>query len=397
MDRALGHNDRVTQSLLRRAALIVIVLAVGPRLASLQNVSENDPKVTTVRTPNDGIQPQLATDSAGTTHLIYFTGDPAHGDLSYVRMDRDRHFSDPIRINAQPGSALATGTVRGAQIAVGRDGRVHIAWHGSDTSGGAQAVLYTRSIKTGAGFESERNVATFTTGIDGSAIAADAAGNVYVVWHGGAPGVTDEGARRVWMARSTDDGASFARETAVSDAATGACGCCGVRAFADRFGDLFILYRSAREIVHRDTFLLTSRDHGSTFRSQMLHEWNVGACPMSTFALTQTSNGVLAAWETAGQVYWNSVEAGTGRISTPIPATGVATNRKHPVIARNSRGETLLAWTEGTGWNRGGAVAWQLFDKDGKPTAQHGRADGVPAWGSVAIAGRQDGGFVIIY
>jgi hypothetical protein len=34
-------------------------------------------------------------------------------------------------VNHIDGSAIATGTVRGAQIAVGAKGRVHVAWNGS--------------------------------------------------------------------------------------------------------------------------------------------------------------------------------------------------------------------------------------------------------------------------
>ena len=71
--------------------------------------------------------------------------------------------------------------------------------------------------------------------------------------------------------------------------------------------------------------------------------------------------------------------------------------RKHPALAGNARGETILAWTEGTGWNKGGSLAWQVYDKDGKPTAEHGRAAGVPTWSLVAVFARPDGGFTILY
>jgi len=57
----------------------------------------------------------------------------------------------------------------------------------------------------------------------------------------------------------------------------------------------------------------------------------------------------------------------------------------------------LLVWAEGTGWEKGGAVAWQLFDPSGKPTAEKGRADGVPVWGLVAAVPRADGSFTIFY
>jgi hypothetical protein len=49
------------------------------------------------------------------------------------------------------------------------------------------------------------------------------------------------------------------------------------------------------------------------------------------------------------------------------------------------------------GWNRGGAVAWQVFDKEGKATAIKGRTDGVPPWSLVAVFTRADGGFTVIY
>jgi hypothetical protein len=55
-------------------------------------------------------------------------------------------------------------------------------------------------------------------------------------------------------------------------------------------------------------------------------------------------------------------------------------------VAVNGRGEMLLAWTEGTGWKKGGALAWQLFDKTGKATATKGRKEGgVPVWGLPAV------------
>ena len=86
----------------------------------------------------------------------------------------------------------------------------------------------------------------------GGSVAADQKGNVYVAWHAPEPGKTGEVNRRVWLAVSTDDGETFARERAVFEEATGACGCCGMRAFADGDGTVYLLYRSAKESVHRD-------------------------------------------------------------------------------------------------------------------------------------------------
>src|SRR6266700_7781444 len=81
-------------------------------------------------TPDDGIQPQAAVDSKGVVHLIYFKGDPKAGDIFYVRREPGRDFSKAIQVNSQPHTAMAMGTIRGAQLAVGKNGRVHVAWDG---------------------------------------------------------------------------------------------------------------------------------------------------------------------------------------------------------------------------------------------------------------------------
>jgi len=66
-------------------------------------------------------------------------------------------------------------------------------------------------------------------------------------------------------------------------------------------------------------------------------------------------------------------------------------------VAVANKGETLFVWTEGTGWAKGGGVAWQLYDKDGKATAEKGRADGVPVWSLATAFAKTDGSFVIVY
>src|SRR6266511_6339223 len=85
--------------------------------------AQADPgKVTLIRTPHGGIQPQAAVDSAGVLHLLYFKGEPQGGDVFYVRREPGRkEFSSPMRVNRRPGSAIAMGTVRGAHLALGKN------------------------------------------------------------------------------------------------------------------------------------------------------------------------------------------------------------------------------------------------------------------------------------
>jgi hypothetical protein len=107
---------------------------------------------------------------------------------------------------------------------------------------------------------------------------------------------------------------------------------------------------------------------------------------------------VYAAWETSGQVYFGKVDANAPSISKVIAAPGEGKERKHPVLAVNGRGDVLMAWTEGTGWQRGGALAWQVYDSQGRPTKENGRIpDGIPIWGLAAAVARNDGEFQIIH
>lgn len=364
--------------------------------------AQPETKVTLLKTPNGGIQPQAAQGSKDVLHLIYFKGEAKAGDVFYVRSENSgARWSTPLRVNSQAGSAIAMGTIRGAQISIGRNERVHVAWNGSDSAQpkgvGGNPMLYARLNDEGTAFENQRNLVTWAGGLDGGGtVAADSKGDVFVAWHA-APEGKDDAERTVYLARSTNEGRTFEREKKINTEPTGACGCCQMRAFVNEKGALAILYRAAAENINRDSTLLISRDAGENFQSAIVGKWKINACPMSSYALCGYSGGVQAAWENDGQIYTAAIDGATAKFSSPIIAPGKGDNRKHPVAIHNASGEMLLAWTEGTGWARGGKVAWQLFDKTGKPTPEKGCEDGVPVWGLLTAVARPDGNFLLIY
>lgn len=350
------------------------------------------------RVPQEGLQPQVVLDESGIAHLLYYAGDAKGGNLFYTRR-RGAEWEKPLRVNSRDHCAIAVGTIRGGQMAVGAGGRVHVAWNGNKPWPGSShkgaPMFYTRLNRAGTGFDPERDVMTFTEELDGGgSVAADGQGNVYVVWHGHAPGArAGEAGRAVYVAKSTDHGATFAKEVAVSPDPTGTCGCCGLKALATRSGDVYVLYRAATEVVHRDVVLLASSD-GVSFRKLFADPWKVATCPMSSAALIDSGERVITAWETAGQVHLGIITG--GKLSRVTPAGG-AGKRKHPAIATNAKGEILLVWTEGTGWQRGGALGWQLFDGAGTPLKARGRADGVPTWSFAGAYAEPGGSFVVLY
>src|SRR5580765_4465155 len=120
------------------------------------NCSFGATRVTVARAPEGGIQPQAAVDSSGTIHLIFFKGNPSAGDIFYARQrPQDENFARPGRVNSEPAAAMAIGTIRGAQMAIGRV-RVHVAWNGLTPKGGTYMdapMLYARLNDAGMGFE----------------------------------------------------------------------------------------------------------------------------------------------------------------------------------------------------------------------------------------------------
>jgi hypothetical protein len=376
----------------RHLVIILVAFLLSPLVAGEPVVAE--------RVPDGGIQPQAVIDGSGTTHVVWFSGPAQGGNLFYARRSADgAGFGAALRVNSQDGSAIAMGTIRGAQMAIGKGGRIHVLWNGTEAAlpkgpDGGAGMLYTRLTDDGSAFEPQRQLIQRAGGIDGGgSIVADVSGHVWAFWHAMA-GAKDESGRAVYVAASSDDGATFANEQPATTIPTGACGCCGMRAGIDGQGRLYVLYRGAAK-GQRDEILLSRGKDQKTFTGLVLDPWNAQTCPMSTSAIMSAGERTVLAWETKGRIFF-----ATGKMGKPGMPTAVSTaaaGSKHPTIAINGSGELLIAWTEGTGWNKGGTLAWQRFDAQGKPIGSVGRADGLPAWGLPSAVAKPDGSFMILY
>jgi hypothetical protein len=181
----------------------------------------------------------------------------------------------------------------------------------------------------------------------------------------------------------------------VNDADTGVCACCALEAGVQSAGDLYIVYRSAHERVHRDVNLIyISADSEKPTIASVVDRLEVGTCIMSTASVLPRYD--LLAWEGQGKVFYGFMDGGRFA-SRAIPVPGEGKNRKHPRLAATPFGRELLVWTEDTAWNKGGSVAWQLIDHRLKPVDPIGRANGLPAWSFAAVFTSPDGRFTIIY
>ncbi len=399
---------------MNRIVLTYISMALGIGLVCKNSVpplwnTRPDASVPTVnieKLPNGAVQPQAVTDTLGVVHLVYFLGNPEAGDLFYTHYKATDGISTstpPIRVNSEPNTAMAMGTIRTEQIALGGKGDLHVVWNGLSPKNGKQYssmyLAYTHLNSSHTAFQPQQNLCKWTGNLDGgSSVAADLAGNVYAFWHTAPPDVKiGEAGRGVFMAVSHDGGNIFSREKMINPDPTGACACCSMRAMVDGSEILKILYRAARNNgTERDTMLLVSSDHGSTFKMRSLDPWPLNACPMSSMSMTTNGSLTDAAWETKERVFWAPLDGEGKPTIRPIVAPEVEKS-KHPVIISNGKGQVLFAWTEGTGWNRGGSFSWQVYDQIGNSVGRRGHSDGVPVWSLLSAYAKPDGGFVIVH
>lgn len=372
------------------AVAAVMLLGAGCAGSSDGRIALHD-QVSLLRLPEGGRLPRALLDDQSTLHVVYFEGEPRAGDLRYVaRAPGDSAWSEPQYVNSQRGTVVGIGPIDGGQMALGRDGRLHVVWFKL----GRTEFLYTRTDETGTGFEPQFALAGGEGVEAGPSVAADGAGNVYIFWHTGAP---PDAERAVFMAASQDDGQTFSIPRPVSPAAEGACDCCGLHALAGTSGsskdEVYVSYRGAGENIRRSQRLLMSGDRGETFTDEELDPWEINACPISTTSLANGPDGVTVAWETEGQVYFRKIHDGAASRS---PAGELLARQKNPVVAVNDRGDTLLAWGDGPGWQSGGTLHWQLFG-DGWTADDRGTGPEIPDGSVAAVVAEPDGRFLVIY
>lgn len=356
-------------------------------------LSASGAEVRLERVPENGLQPQIVTTSDGTLHLVYLIGEPRGCNVRHVTKKRGATaWSAPHTVNNIPDTAVAAGTIRGAQIAVGKDDSLHVVWNGPGGKQQPSPLLYSRSLDHGLTFEPQHDLRADTQALDGGAsVAASTKGEVFVIWHGAPADAThDEINRRVYVLKSTDNGKTFSAPKIANADDPGVCACCSLKAFVAPSGELHTLYRAARTKSQRDIVLMTSRDGGESFQHRNVGPWVVNMCPMSSASVISAGSKTRAAWESEGKVFTSLLDATSDAIAVSED------KGRHPSLAINSKGETLVSWSVGTGWQKGGQLAWLVLDSSGKPTSNRGMKPGVPVWGFTAAYAEGDR-FVILY
>lgn len=374
-----------------KPALILSLVLVSLSFSAASDVIQ-------VRLPQGALQPRVATAADGSARVVFLEGNPQACEVKLASLSSSGALSTPTTLNSPATQAVGGGTVRGPSLALGSAHVSHVLWHGKNgsASGGKGSALYY--ARAGADGETSTPIDMMgtTTVLDGGAsITANPQGEVWIVWHALAPGREGEVGRRVFVRYSADNGATFSEPWPIKGEDMGVCACCGLTTATDDTGALYVLYRTAEQTRQRGARLLRlpPKATGETPPTLLTKDqWNLKACPMTTAAWLPAVQGANAFWVTEFKLHLFGKQVESIDLSS---ITGKAM-QNHPRLARNVAGETLLLWTEGSMWGKGGELVSQGFSPNGKPLGTFLRQP-LPTWSYGACAALPDGRFVILF
>jgi hypothetical protein len=347
-------------------ALVLALVMVGRAGPCVAN------EVRIVHTPNGGEVPDAEVDTRGAIHIAFVKGEDAY----YAKSDNGgKSFSQPLRINSQPGTVHPANMFRGPDLALGQNGRVHVIWYVNAYQRKLpqdQWGVFCSHLDPGEkAFAQEVNLNHKPS--DNYSLAADDQGHVAVVWMAG----------KLFVTESSDNGGSFrTQEISIADP----CECCASRALFSKDGTLTIAYRDKAENI-RDMHVITRTGSGADFQKHRLSStpWRINACTMTGTFLSNQAAQTVAAWETMGDVFYARIGA---RDKAPKEIK-VVNRGKWPVALMSADGTVLVSWKAGS------SLSWQRFDSNDKAdgSVESGPSPNVNRHAGVVS---KDGTFVLI-
>jgi hypothetical protein len=347
---------------------------------------------------------------------------PANYDVVIARStDGGVTFGAPVRANQVAGEVWAFPTAP-PRLAISGRGTLHVFYTGNGISPANNkpvlTPLYTRSTDGGRSFTPGRPLAPVPPGdlsafMHGGFAEAQTFGTivahgdtVQALWIDTRDMKTDTDNGALYTAISTDDGASFATESAIYDAV---CPCCQITAAAGPGNTLFMGSREVTADGYRDSTVARSDDGGRTFGPRIRlgsERWQINGCPLKPTVVAVDGPRVYAAayngaTDPGGVRFAASADAGRsfGGFDRVHPEAAVS---DAPALVALPGGRLALAWhgklpaaagapSPRTVFLRIGADNGQRWN-DITPLSEPGSEAGYPT-----LATRRDGSIVALW
>ena len=326
--------------------LFVISIFSGCRTASIEPVKPIDSAAAqpeAIRLSDsriDASEPAIGVDSAGNTFVAFVEHLPdKSANLFVKKLDAQlKPAGEAVRVNPNAGEVKAWAGDP-PTLAVGPDGAVYIGWTRRNVSGRGNDLVLSVSNDGGASFgepvKINDDTAPTSHGMHSLAIGKD--GRVYIAWldernvkmpeHAAIDSEPVTSARgfyyvkahhnpnnepepkhemaepnsEVFFASSSDGGKTFSPNQKI---AVDACPCCKT-SMASSEGLLYVSWRQVLKGDLRHIAVASSADSGKTFAQPSIvsdDQWQLNACPVSGAALLAGGNKMLQVlWYTAGK------------------------------------------------------------------------------------------------
>lgn len=252
---------------------------------------------------------------------------------------------------------------------------------------GTTDLMFARSLRFGRSFEKPLRVTDKTTpssnGFSSLAVAPN--GDIYAVWldgrdrhavgHGASQGGGHDaahGSSGVYLAKSTDKGATFGRNLRV---AAGVCPCCRPALAFGANGEVHVAWRTVFEGDIRDIVVATSTDQGASFAPPVraaVDNWKINGCPHSGPSLVVKERRLFVSWHSEGdstnagiRVAWS--DDGGSSFAKSVLASGTIIDTNHPMLSLSEDGRLLLVFQgrdadEKDGWGVTRAYVCEVSD-----------------------------------
>jgi hypothetical protein len=234
-------------------------------------------------------------------------------------------------------------------------------WEQSREAGGTE-LMFARSLKFGRKFDkpirlTDKPTAS-TNGFSHLAVAPN--GDIYAVWLDGRDTGTSSapGTLAVYMAKSTDKGATFGKNLQVTPSA---CPCCRPSLAFGATGEVFVSWRQVFADNIRDIVVATSVDNGTSFNKAVrvaVDNWQISGCPDTGAMMHMKGKRLYITWHSEGtiagiRIAWS--DDGGKSFARPMLASGKVLDTNHPVLSLSEDGRMLAVFqgrdaTEKEGW-----------------------------------------------
>ena len=293
---------------------------------------------------------RVALASTENGNLLVLAADPSAKRL-VMQMSHDGGDSFMPAVFVSPEGAEIQYRSENGPSLLARGMSVYALWQQSRPEGGTDVVL-AKQARMGAPFASPVRVTDKgpqDRSFNGfSSMALGPKGEIYVVWLDGRDQAPPQGTFSLYIAKSTDQGATFSKNVRI---ATAACPCCRPSVAVDDDGVVYVAWRKVFDGDIRDIVVASSQDGGATFSEPVKaadDHWVLHACPDSGPTLQAKNGRISIAWFSEGSGrsgirYTSSTDNAKGFATAKIVSTGVD-DPNHPVLATDANGTTLLAF-----------------------------------------------------